>query len=421
MKQNKISKIFKGVVLVGLMAGAAGQLQAAEVSGEITFYTNRTDLVQAGEFKRWVEQFKAKYPKVTDVKVIGMADYLGGLRPRMNTGDFGDVVLILPSIPSTQYKQFYEPLDDMGYHGKIYFEDEFKDKAANVMYGISSGNSVEGLVYNKPALTKAGVTPPLKSLKDLYDAAAKIKQADIIPLYINFGAQWPLQQVDKLPLLIAKDAHVYEKMLNESTPFSGENTPYRQALTIYKTFIEKGWVEKDLMTNQWEDSKARIAQGKAAMYYLGNWVIPQIETTGGGQSADIGFMPIPVDNSGELKAPMSYDFAYAVSKFSKNKETAKAWLKFMLDESDYADKSGFIPTVKSREPGLPQLKEFLSYKPTIIPVVNSDPRFTEVGNRAKIDFYGGSYVQSVMLAKDFDQALKQLDTRWEKARKAVMK
>lgn len=76
--------------------------------------------------------------KVTDVKVVGMADYNGGLRPRMNTGDYGDVVLILPPIPSTQYKQFYEPLDDLGYQDKIHFPDEWKDKASNISYGISS-------------------------------------------------------------------------------------------------------------------------------------------------------------------------------------------------------------------------------------------------------------------------------------------
>ena len=99
MKQNNISKIAKGVIFATLMAAGVGHLQAGEVSGEITFYTNRTDLVQAGEFKNWVDQFKAKYPKVTDDKVVGMADYLGGLRPRMDNGDFGDVVLILPSIP----------------------------------------------------------------------------------------------------------------------------------------------------------------------------------------------------------------------------------------------------------------------------------------------------------------------------------
>ena len=94
-------------------------------------------------------------------------------------------------------------------------------------------------------------------------------------------------------------------------------------------------------------------------------------------------------------------------------------IKFMLEDSDFADKSGFIPTIKAREPGLAQLKEFMSYQPTIIPVKNNSPRFTEVGNRAKIDFYGGSYVQSVMLSSNFEQALEQLDSRWDKAKKRV--
>lgn len=50
-------------------------INQALVKGSITFYTNRTDLVEAGVYKRYEKEFKDIYPNVTEVKVIGFADY----------------------------------------------------------------------------------------------------------------------------------------------------------------------------------------------------------------------------------------------------------------------------------------------------------------------------------------------------------
>lgn len=387
-------------------------INASEVKGTITYYTNRTDLVENGTFDRYEKEFKKLYPNVEKVKVIGFADYQGGLRPRMNTGDYGDIVLILPSVPSQQYANFYEPLNGMYKPDDVYFYDTWADK--DKVYGISMGNSVEGLVYNKKVLADAGVSVPIKTVTEFFEACKKIKAKGKIPFYVNFGAQWPLQQYDKYPLVIAGDANVYEDMLNQDKAFSGD-TAYHKSLAFLKKVITEGYTEKDLMTNSWEDSKNTFAKGNAGMFYLGNWVIPQFEERGA-KSEDIGFMPIPGDDSGVLKAQMNHDWGYAISKFSKNKETAKAYLKFLLEKSDFDKIAGFIPTLVKKEPAVPQLNEYLGYKPEIITTPVNSTKFIEVTNRSKIDFYSGGYIQDVMTASDFDEALKKLDARWNRAR-----
>ena len=101
------------------------------------------------------------------------------------------------------------------------------------------GNSVEGLVYNKEVLKEAGVSTPIKTLTDFYAACEKIKALDKVPLYVNFGAQWPLQQFDKLPLVIEGNNGVYEKMLSQDTPFSAANSSYYKSLKFLKTLIDK--------------------------------------------------------------------------------------------------------------------------------------------------------------------------------------
>lgn len=417
-----ISKtLIAGSILFGLYgvanAAVTDGIKVDQVKGEITFYTNRTDLLEAGVYDRYEAEFKKLYPNVSKVNVFAFADYQGGIRPRMNTGDYGDLLLILPSVPSEQYGNFYEPLNDIYSGDEVYFFDAWENDGKS--YGVSMGNSVEGLVYNKEVLASAGVEVPIKTLSGFFEAAKKIKENGQIPLYINFGAQWPLQQWDKFPLVVEGSDDVYEKMLEQDKPFSGD-TAYNTSLSVLKRLIDEGLTEKDLMTNSWEDSKNAIAKGDAAMYYLGNWVIPQVIERGA-KSENIGFMPIPADDSGVLKAQMNHDWAYAVSHHSKNKETAKAYLKFLIEESDFDKIAGFIPTLKSKQPSLAQLNEYMSYEPVVIQTPVSSSTFIEVNNRSKIDFYAGGYIQDVMTSRNFEEALEKLDSRWNRAKKRVMK
>ena len=418
--------VSKTLLATSVIMGVAGFAQAgvtdginqSEVKGTITFYTNRTDLVQQGVYDRYEKEFKELYPNVEEVKVVAFADYKGGLRPRMNTGDYGDLVLILPSVPSEQYSNFYEPLNDVYSADDVYFFDAWESDGKS--YGISMGNAVEGLVYNKEVLKDAGVEVPIKTLSDFYAAAGKIKANGKIPMYVNFGAQWPLQQWDKFPLVVEGNDGVYEKMLTQDKPFSERGSAYNTSLNVLKKLIDNGWTEKDLITNSWEDSKAAIANGQAGMYYLGNWVIPQVIERGA-DPENIGFMPIPSDNSGVLKAQMNHDWGYAISKHSDNKETAKAYMKFLLEGSNFDEIAGFIPTIKNRKPALAQLNEYMSYEPKVIQSPTNSSTFIEVTNRSKIDFYSGGYIQDAIMSKDFQKALEKLDSRWVRAKKRVMK
>lgn len=399
----------------GAMADVQDGINVDEVKGTITFFTNRTDLLEAGVFDRYEQEFKELYPKVDSVKVIAFADYRGSIRPRMNTNDYGDLLFVLPSVPSDQYKNFYEPLNGLYAEDEVYFYNAWSDN--DTVYGVSSGNSLEGLVYNKEVLKEAGVEVPLTTISKFYQANEKIKALGKTPIFINFGAKWPLQVWDKYPLVIEGNANVYEKMLTQEAPFAGDSA-YNTSFNVLKHLIDNGHTEKDLMTDSWENSKDLIAKGNAGMYYLGNWVIPQLIERGA-DSDDIGFMPIPSNEEGVLNAQMNHDWGYGISKHSKNKETAKAYLKFMLEGSDFDSIAGFIPTIKAKEPSLPQLNEYLGYEPNVIQAPKNSARFIEIANRSKIDFYGGGYVQDLIMNGNFSESLEQLDTRWERAKKRV--
>jgi len=417
------TKALLSAATITLAMGASHSALAGEpgwnnqdVKGSITFFTNRTDLVEQGHYARWVEEFKTKYPAVQGVEVVGLSDYRGQLQPRMQTQDFGDVVFILSSIPRDQYSHFFMPLNDLGLQADIYFEDLWSVSGKH--YGYTQGVSAEGLVYNKTAFAQAGIEVPLKTLDDLHSAAQKLKSNDVVPLTINMGAGWPMQQWDKLASLYAGDYGYYDAMLQDESPFEASK-PHGQAIDFVRTFFNNGWTEEDYVGNNWEESKGRMARGENAMWFFGNWSIPQIGIYNENWQDEIGFMPLPIDNSGQPKALLSNDWGYGVSAFSKNPTTAKAWVRFLIAETDYAAAAGFIPTVKAQSASMPQLQEIMSYSPEIIEVKPTSAKFTAAANKARIDVFGGTYIRELLLEDNFDKAVAKINKRWNKARQRV--
>jgi ABC-type glycerol-3-phosphate transport system substrate-binding protein len=327
------------------------------------------------KYKEYAEQFKQKYPGVTDVEFEALKDYEMNLKVRLASREIPDVV-ILPNalLTNDAIPNYFAPLDDLGLNGNILFKDT--GTIDGKLYRITSGVNSKGLVYNKKVFAEAGIEVPFKTLDDFYAACEKLKAMGVIPFATNFNEKWPLDEWKNLAIVASGDVHFYNKMIGTDTPFSVDG-PLGQSLTILRTLVEKGYTEPDLLSTNWEASKKDVASGKMGMYLLANWVVPQI-IENGAQPEDVGMMPMPADNSGNLKAYLLQDVSYVVNKDSKNIDTAKAFVKFLLEDSDYFDYSGFIPTLKDRKPSLPQLDEFMSYQPQILEDAGVNPKFTEI-------------------------------------------
>ncbi|MFC5529212.1 ABC transporter substrate-binding protein [Cohnella yongneupensis] len=397
-------------------SGAPGASQPAgnAIGGKITVLTNRTDLVDDGTMAKYADKFKEKYPDA-EVEFEGLTNYATDVQVRLTTGEAGDVLLIPGSVPDSELSQYFEPLPDTLFDN-VYFADLMKYDGKH--YGLATGVNTQGIVYNKQAFIKAGIDKIPSTLDEFYADADKLKNAGITPLYMNFGAQWPMKSWGEESVWFTSgDPQYLSKMVQQDAPWQ-LNNEWGKMLTIARTLVQKGYVEKDLSTNNWELSKGDVASGKAAMYYLGNWVIPQI-IGAGGKSEDIGFFPLPYDNSGKLNAPLGQDWMIGVSKSSSNKELATKWVEFFVKDSGYVESSGFIPVDKSKEPTLPQLAEFKSFAPNYIESQSTDPKFAEIGNKAEIGFYTGDYIQTLVTAKDLQKAFDDLNAKWKKGKAAV--
>lgn len=384
---------------------------ASQLKGTITFATHRTELVDT-DLKKYVEAFEAKYPG-TEVKIEGLKDYENTMRVRMAANELPDV-LSLVETTKADLPKFYAPLDDMGLDDDIYFKDF--DSYEGKVYGITQQVAVNGLLYNKQAFAKAGIAAPPKTLDELFADAEKLKAAGIVPMATAFKDAWTLQYWTDPAEFIYGSTNLRNDKIKTDTPFTTDGA-YGQGLGILKQLYEKGDLEKDVYSATWDQTQKDLASGKEAMMYIGNWAIADLVSAG--LSLDnIGFAPLPYDNSGTVKGMMRNDWAYAVSASSKNKPLAEAFIKFMIEDSgDYADHMIMSP-LKSQQSTLQPLQDFMAQKPQMLEAQAISEDVTAIENKMQFDPF--KFIQEVTVGKMQD-VFDSYNKKWASAKKSLGK
>jgi raffinose/stachyose/melibiose transport system substrate-binding protein len=337
-----------------LLAGCAGTSAPADdsgkITGTITVLTNRTDIVDT-TFKDYATQFEAKYPGTT-VKFEAITDYETDVSTRLASGDYGDVLLIPGTVKKTQLPQFFEPLgsvDDLKKTYRFVDEQAFDGKG----YGVAVTGNTQGIVYNKKVWAAAGITA-LPTTPDEFIADLKLVKANTkaIPYYTNYKDGWPLSQWEANRGIL-NDPDNSIALLTDKSPWDAGKYHYIADSLLFD-IVADGLSEPDPTTTDWNTSKTLIGGGKVATMVLGSWAITQMQdaaVTAGGTKDDIGYLPFPYQVDGKFHASIGGDYKNAISKNSKNKATARAWIDWFAKDSGFAhDQGGLSPLVDGPAP-----------------------------------------------------------------------
>ncbi|MDG5471531.1 ABC transporter substrate-binding protein [Jeotgalibacillus sp. ET6] len=308
------------------------EMDPEEIEGEITVITQRTDIVDT-VFQDYEKEFQKTYPNV-EVNFEALTDYGGEIMPRMNTDQYGDVLLIPVQVPIEEIPRYFEPLGELSEMEEQYRGVEERAVDGTV-YGIPIAVSYTGVIYNNSVFEEAGVTELPQTPDEFLTALDRVKQnTDAIPLYTNYAAGWPLTQWQgALPTVAGDTAYYNQTMPHEKDPFSPGKPHYELYKVMYDA-AEQGLIEGDPLTTDWEASKVMMNNGEIATMVLGSWALEQIQ--GAGENAeDIAMMPFPT-NADEVFFPLGADLNIGVNKNSENKEAALAWVDWYINDSGYA-------------------------------------------------------------------------------------
>lgn len=391
-----------------------------DLSGEITFITHRTDLKDT-LIPEYIAKFNEQYPNVV-VKVEAMTNYENDIKVRMNTTEYGDVLMI-PNINKNEYSNFFIPLGT---------EEELSEKYRNMndrafdgnVYGIASMLTAPGILYNQKVFDEAGITEAPKTVDDYIAAMKQVKdKTDAIPYYTNYADQWPLTQWASNRLAYG-DTEVLIKMGHDDAPFAPGTVHYEMYRLMYD-LVKEGLVEEDPMTTNWELSKQMIADGEIGSMVLGNWAVSQVKALAENPD-DICYMPFPITApDGKQYAEISSDYAYAVNKNSKNQEAALAFLWWMVEESGYAEHEFSIPVQKDAK--LPETLnafeeagvQFLSLTPA---PAGEEDLFDNIDNMSEVGTWQPKWKLVIIEAalgnrsETYDEICEQMNADWATAR-----
>jgi ABC-type glycerol-3-phosphate transport system substrate-binding protein len=327
---------------------AAAPSDPAKVSGDITVLTQRTDMVADGTLDKYAAEFNKTYPNVK-VKFQGLTDYEGEVKIRMNTEDYGDVLLIPAAVKKDDWPKFFAALGDAKDLDAKYRFISFGSLNGKV-YGLANNGNANGLVYNKAVWAKAGVTTWPKTPDEFIAALQAIKsKTDAVPLYTNYHDKWPLTAWNSYVGEVTCDVNANDKLATSNAPWTAGQDLYVIDSLQYNV-VKNKLVEADPTTTNWEASKGQIATGKIATMALGSWSVSQFQaaaTKAGQDPKNIGVLPFPTQVDGKYCVTVAPDYQQAVSIHSKHPAAARAWLDWFTDKSGYAESQGSLPTLKA--------------------------------------------------------------------------
>jgi ABC-type glycerol-3-phosphate transport system substrate-binding protein len=284
------------------------------------------------------------------VKFEGITDYEGEVKIRMNTENYGDVLLIPSVIAKGNYPKFFAPLGNTSSMKKTY---RFTDKT-NVdgkTYGIATFGTANGFVYNKALWKKAGITEwPTTTQEFLADLQAVKKKTGATPYYTNYKDGWPLSTPWTNGVgSVSCDAKASDELAGTDKPWA-KGSDLNTLDTLLYDIVHDDLSEKDPTTTNWESSKSLLAKGKIGSMMLGSWAITQMQDAAkkaGQDPDDIGFMPVPAQKNGKSCATLVSDYQQAVNIHSDHKAAARAWIDWFTEKSGYSASQGAVSALKS--------------------------------------------------------------------------
>jgi ABC-type glycerol-3-phosphate transport system substrate-binding protein len=434
MNRRTVLAMVTGALLLSACTGTGGSSKGAEakaaddpskVSGTITVLTHRTDLVQDGTMKKYAAEFNKTYPEVK-VEFDAITDYEGEVKIRMNTENYGDVLMIPAVIEKKDYPRFFASLGTQAERSKTYRFTDYTTVDGKV-YGQSPLGAVPGFIYNKKVWQDAGITDwPTTPAEFLDDLKAVKSKTDAIPYYTNFKDMWPLTQWTQVNGSVSCDDQATTR-LAEGDPWA-KGADVRTADTMLYDIVKSGLVEKDPTTTNWEASKPKLAKGEIATMWLGSWAVIQMQGAAkqaGGDPDDIGLMPFPAQKDGTFCAVAQPDYNQAVNIHSEHKEAARAWLDWFTDKSGYAADNLALSPLKAAP--LPAVMK--PYEEAGVKILDLDDTkgavVKSIDNQSEIGIYKPDYRQDLVdLARgatkgSLDDFLNGLGKKWTETQKSL--
>lgn len=304
-----------------------------------------------------LKHLSEKFTKETGINVeLNVVTNESEIEPLFKVQDDSVDVFTPPNWSLEQWAAYSEPYCSVEEAKAIYgdYALAMPNDEKNI-FSIMPGKAYnQAVVYNEEALKSVGYDAIPGTQAEFETMCQKLRDAGITPISIHRVENWPLATLNDFAAYVSGIPNAFETMLKSDTPFS-ETEPVGKTIKMYTEWKAKGFFEPEVYTD-FGVAMDSVAYGKAAMMLFGSWVVPQIQgrVPAGKDPSIIKFAPAPDFGNGRyvLAAPADN---WAISKFSKNKVAARAFIEYVSEDAQFIADSGFIANKKGVTPIVPEL------------------------------------------------------------------
>ncbi|MGB1857250.1 MAG: ABC transporter substrate-binding protein [bacterium] len=280
-------------------------------------------------------------------------------------------------------------------------------------WGVPTGYYQWGFYYRKDIFAKYGLGEP-RSMADLMNIFETLKKNGVTPIAIGTKYLWTAAGwFDFLNLRI--NGYDFHMALMDGE-VSYEDQRLDRVFDVWGEIAKSGYYIDNHASYSWQEGMAPMINGDAAMYLLGNFIIPDLMRAG--LEGKIGYFQFPViDGSVRTYEEAPTDSMHIPAR-AKNKKDARRFLAF-LGRADIqkiiADASGNLST-NNQSP--PPTDEFLKIGFKVLSESAGLAQFYDRDTNPEMAKEGMKGFQEFMVKPDREKQIRQ---RIERARKRIFK
>lgn len=367
MKFNRKRMIFLGLTLVmALSFGMTGIGAETKTLTVLTvnnwWFKGHDAFAEALYQKLGIKLAVEKLPDEQGVQVI---------RTRLAVNEVPDILLFYSGANMKQItpKEFFVDLSKEPWVNNLVPVAKNVVSADGKIYGSPNNSmSMGGVVYNKKIFNQLGLKIPT-TWKEFLQNCEKIKAAGVVPVCYSCKENWTAQL---LPLIgwyeIEKKHPDAAKLINSNKMKMADIPEYVSDFQKLSELKEKGYINKDYLAVTYDNAQKMIANGDAAMYLMGSWIVDTLSANYPDKINDLGGFALPSDDGKYNGVTVWASQAIYIPKEGKNITLAKKVLAYWASKEGQAaffkvQKTNGTPSFKGVNVGdtYSIVKDFMKY------------------------------------------------------------
>lgn len=367
-------------------------------------------------FEEVEKQFNASHKDI-ELKISSPNDAMTVLKTRFIREDNPDIIGIGGEFNYSNFMDAEMLMDISDFDGLENIKQKYLDINENLKfvptdgtYGVPYMANAAGILYNKDLFEEHGWQIP-ETWDELIALCEDIQETGILPFYMGYKDTWTCLSPWNSIASSLTEATVCKDVNKGESSFSEE---YRTVAEQMKTLLQYG--PKDFVAYSYNDACTAFARGESAMFIIGSYAVPQIQSVN--PDMNIDSFVYPASNQAEENVLTSgVDLQFCVMKDCPNKDAAYEVLRFLLEDENvqaYMDNQNAIPCKEGTfhlAPMLHGMKEYIDEEK----VTDFQDHFypSEMAVEALIQTY--------LLDGDTDKFLKKFDQEWARYNRDLIK